>query len=395
MNRIAISLAALGVTAAPGVALAAEQGHLILESRVRIESVDQDGFTQGSDALTLRTRIGYETASFDGFRLLGELENVTALGEHYNNSYDGKPFPVVPDPAGTEINRAQISWSGGAGDIVAGRQRIILGNARFIGNSGFRQNEQTFDAVKAVFRPAKGLTLTYAYIGAVRRVFGHDSPQGVWRGDSHIFQADAKTPLGALSAYSYLLEFDNAAAQSSATWGARLTGARPIGGGLTATYEAEYARQSHYRNNPASFGLNYVAISAGLKTASSAASVGYERLDGNGARGFATPLATLHAFQGWADVFLTTPANGVRDANFRASTTIKPLGPFKSVRLQLAAHDFAATVGGRHYGRELDVAIAVPLTPHLSADLTAARFEGDAPGFSSRTKVWASLEMKY
>ena len=35
-----------------------------------------------------------------------------------------------------------------------------------------------------------------------------------------------------------------------------------------------------------------------------------------------TPLATLHAFNGWADMFLTTPANGLQDLYFRASYTL-------------------------------------------------------------------------
>ena len=36
--------------------------------------------------------------------------------------------------------------------------------------------------------------------------------------------------------------------------------------------------------------------------------------NGSGNRAFQTPLATKHAFQGWADQFLTTPADGIEDA---------------------------------------------------------------------------------
>ena len=393
-TALAALLGAGALLALPPSALA-DDGHIIIDSRLRLESVDQAGFPQGATALTLRTRIGYETRSFYGFRVLGEVENVTAIGEHYNNSYDGKPYPVVPDPAGAEINRAQISWNGGPVELVGGRQRIILGNARFIGNSGFRQNEQTFDGVKAALRPTKSITFTYAYIGAVHRVFGHDSPQGEWRGESHLFQADAKTPLGTLTGYGYLLQFNNAAAQSSATWGARFAGAKPVGGGLSLTYEAEYARQSDWRNSPSPFALDYVDLGAGLKSASSAASVGYERLDGNGVRGFGTPLATLHAFQGWADVFLTTPANGVQDFNVNASHTFKPAGPLESVKLTAAWHDFTAARGGARYGREIDASLSAPLGPHVTVEAIAARFGGETPAFATRTKVWLSLEMKY
>ena len=380
---------------APAFAHAADQGHIIIDSRLRFESVDQSGFATAAAAVTWRTRLGYETASFSGFRALGEVENVTVIGDRYNNSFDGKAFPVVPDPASTEINRAQLSWTGGPVELVGGRQRIILGNARFIGNSGFRQNEQTFDGVKAVLRPSKTFTLTYAYIGAVHRVFGHDSPQGEWRGETHLVQADVKTPLGTLTGYGYLLQFNNAASQSSATWGARFAGTRPLGGGLAVTYEAEYARQTPWRNNPATFALAYVDLGVGLKTASSAASAGFERLEGDGSRGFGTPLATLHAFQGWADVFLTTPANGVDDFNLNASHVFKPAGPLKSLKLAAAWHDFTAARGDGRYGREFDAALSAPLTPRLTAEAIVARFDGDAPGFASRTKVWLSLEFKY
>ena len=33
--------------------------------------------------------------------------------------------------------------------------------------------------------------------------------------------------------------------------------------------------------------------------------------------GFNTPLATLHAFNGWADRFLTTPVKGLADTNIK------------------------------------------------------------------------------
>ena len=47
---------------------------------------------------------------------------------------------------------------------------------------------------------------------------------------------------------------------------------------------------------------------------------GYEVLgadDGAALTSFQTPLATLHKFQGWADKFLTTPPNGIREGAVR------------------------------------------------------------------------------
>lgn len=395
-TALTAALLGLSATALPAAALAAEPaGHIILESRLRYEAVDQDGFDRSAAAVTLRTRLGYETAPFHGFKALIEAENVVALQDDYNSSTNGRvAYPSIPDPEGTEINRAQVSWSSPRIDVIVGRQRIVLGNARFIGNSGFRQNEQTFDAARLVFRPNADLTATYIYVDNVRRIFGDDHPLGVFHSDSHLVQVDARTPAGQLSAYGYLLDFRNAPTLSSATWGARLTGARPLSGGLSVTYEAEYALQEDYGANPARFRHPYVAAAIGLRRNTSSISVGLEQLGGDGVTAFQTPVGTLHAFQGWADVFLTTPANGVRDLNVRASTTVNLAPGPGAVRIAAAAHDFASARGGQDYGREFDLQIGAPVVPRVTAELTAAAFSGRG-AFADRTKVWVTLEFKY
>ncbi|HEX5377738.1 MAG TPA: hypothetical protein VFW47_04155 [Phenylobacterium sp.] len=398
MRRFLSLLAVATAAAIPSLAAAADapRGDFILDARLRYETVSQDGFGKDAQALTLRTRLGYETPAWRGFKALAEGENVVALSDRYNSTTNGKTaYPTVADPETTDINRLQVSYSGKAADGVVGRQRIILGNARFIGNVGFRQTEQTFDAVRLSLRPSPGLTLTYAYIDRVHRVFTAKSVQGDWDSDSHLVQAEGKTPIGQLTGYGYLLDFDNAPTQSSATWGARLAGSHKLSGALTATYEAEYARQSDYRNNPARFDLDYLDLGAGLKSGVRSASLGLERLDGNGRRGFQTPLATLHAFQGWADVFLTTPGGGVRDINLRAATSFKPDGWSAPVKLQAAAHDFADADGGQDYGREFDALVSTALNAHFTAELKAAFFDGASPAFADRTKVWVTLEAKY
>jgi len=385
---------ALGALAAPALAQAAEgQGDWIVDARLRYEFVDQDGFADPAGALTLRTRLGYETPVWNGFKALLEAENVTALADDYNSTTNGQTaYPVVLDPEATELNRAQISWSNAKADVVVGRQRIVLGNARFVGNVGFRQNEQTFDAARIAWKVNPTTTVTWIYIDRVQRILGDDSPQGEWDSDSHVLQLDSKTGLGQLSTYGYLLDIETAPLQSSATWGARLSGSRPLGPGPSLTWEVEYARQSDYGSNPVDFDLDYLALAAGLKKDSAYFTVGLERLDGDGVRGFGTPLATLHAYQGWADVFLATPARGVRDINLRAGATI-PLGS-KKLKLAAAVHDFTDADGGLDYGSEFDASASLPLTPQLSLEVKAARFEGDTPAFADRSKIWVTLELK-
>jgi hypothetical protein len=397
MRALSVALG-LAVFAAPLIATADEglPGRIILDMRLRDESVDQDGFDRSAQALTLRTRLGYETPAWNGFKALVEGENVVALDGAYNSTTNGKVlYPVVSDPEVTQLNRAQVSWTGGQGDIVVGRQRIILGNARFIGNAGFRQTEQTFDAVKADFRPTSDVTLTYAYLDRVHRVFTDRSPQGEWNSVSHLVQADWKTSAGLLTGYGYLLDFTNAATQSNATWGLRFAGSHPLRPGLTLTYEAEAARQTDYRNSPTRFDLGYLDVGAGLKSGPRWVTVAVERLDGDGRRGFQTPLATLFAYQGWDDVFLSTPSTGVRDLSLGGGTTV-PLGPKATpLKLQAVAHDFTDDDGSRRYGREIDLLAAVPINKVVSAELRTAFFDGARPGFADRHKVWLTLEARY
>jgi hypothetical protein len=378
----------------PGLAYAAEgEGDWIVDARLRYETVDQDGFANEAKALTLRARLGYETPAWQGFKALVEAEGVTALSDDYNSTTNGQVgYPVVLDPEAAEINRAQVSWTGEKASVVVGRQRVILGNARFVGNVGFRQNEQTFDAVRTAFKLTPTTTVTWVYVDRVRRILGDDSPQGEWDSDSHLVQVETPTPIGQLTGYGYLLDFETAPLQSSATWGARLTGSRPLASGPAVTWDAEYARQGDYGGNPVDFDLDYLALAAGLKTETRYAGVGFERLDGDGARGFGTPLATLHAYQGWADLFLATPASGLRDLNVKAGITL-PVGARK-LKLAAAIHDFTDADGALDYGREVDASASMALTPALTLEFKAARFDGELPAFADRTKVWVTLELK-
>ncbi len=69
-------------------------------------------------------------------------------------------YPVVADEEAYEINRFQFTNTSLPGTtLTLGRQRILLDDQRFIGNSGWRQNEQTFDAFRMVNRTVTNLVL--------------------------------------------------------------------------------------------------------------------------------------------------------------------------------------------------------------------------------------------
>jgi hypothetical protein len=377
-------------------ALASDNGKLILNNRLRAETVDQDGLPREAEALTTRLQLGWQSPQWGALRFQIAGETTYALNESYNSTLNGKTaYPVVADPETSELSRINVTYTGlPKTEITVGRQTIVLDNARFVGDVGFRQTEQTFDGAKAVTTAIPGVTVTYAWAGQVNRIFGHKSPQGQWEGDIHILNAVMKTPLGALSLYDYALDFDNVAAASTLTYGVRLTGGGKASEKLAWTYSAEWAQQGDNGGNPASFAVDYTAVSTGLTHGPLSASFSFERLGSDNGVAFQTPLATLHAFQGWADVFLTTPAKGIDDMYAGVGWTLVH-GRLKSVKLTAVYHDFRAARSGVRYGDEWDAGATVIFDKHLSAGVKVAVFDGHQPAMADRTKFWMSLDYSY
>ncbi len=383
--------------AAQSFSEALEAAKPILQSRLRYEFVDQDGAAKDANAVTIGTRYGVETGVFAGFKLLLEGETVTALTDTYNSTNNGRTaYAVVSDPEMTELNRAQLTYTAIPDtSVVIGRQRLALGDQRFVGNVGFRQNEQTFDAVSLANTSIKGVTLRYAYIDRVHRVFGDDHPMGEFDSDSHMAAAEFKTPIGAASVYGLLLDFDNAPAQSSDTIGARLSGPIAKHGKTSFRYVAEYARQTDYGRNPASFDLGYARAEIGADRGTFTSAVGVEWLDGDGTVGFSTPLATLHKFQGWADAFLTTPGRGVRDLYASVGASWKPGKLGEQLTGSVVAHSFDDSDGSLDFGEELDAVLTLKVNKHVSFETKLAAYSGGDAGPADRTKFWMSTSLTF
>lgn len=398
LMRSAAALA-LGLVLAPAAAGAQTpadtSARLLFETRLRSETVDQQAFARQAHALTLRGRLGWRTPTVQGLQGLVEVEGSTVLDDRYSAPLDPVPGrPAVADGEDFELNRAQVRWTGLPDtELTVGRQRLIVGNSRFVGNVGWRQNEQTFDAVRLGTTVLKPVTLTYVFADRVQRPLGHDHPQGVWRGDIHLLQVETETPVGRLSGFGLAIDLDNAPAQSSNTIGGRLTGSRVVADDLSLTWAAEYAVQSDNGPNPADYSLDFQAAALGLQTPRWSAGLGYERFDGDGVSGFQTPLGTGHGFLGWSDVITTTPAFGVRDLFLRGHVGVPAWG--RTLRLTAEAHAFNDADGALDLGRELDLSIALPVDPHWSVELKAAHFDGDHPMFGDADKGWLTLEYRY
>jgi hypothetical protein len=221
-------------------------------------------------------------------------------------------------------------------------------------------------------------------------VFGDRHAQGDWESNSHVLNASyTGLPVGTLTTYAYLLDFDNAAPNSCATYGLSLAGTPALGKKLKLSYRAEYAGQSDYGSSRLDYSADFYHGELGLVAQPVLVAVGYEVLGTDNNVGFKTPLATLHAFNGWADVFLATPAGGLRDTYGKAGATL-PGG----ISL-LAFHHHFATDTGIALGQEWDLQLTRKLGKYLTGLVKFAKFDRDSTTLPDVAKLWLQAEFNY
>ena len=372
-------------------------GSLLLNARYRYEHADQNGLSKAADAHTVRLRAGYQTPVFHGLQALLELQATGHLSNTFNDTVNGRTdYPVIPDPENFQLNRLQLRYTDVPDTaLTVGRQEINLDDQRFVGAVGFRQNEQTFDAVRIDNSTLPGLSLSYIYLDRVNRVFGVYSKQSHFSGEVHLINiAYELRRIGKLTAYAYLLGLDDAPSFSTQTYGASLAGRQSLSRSAFLSYRLEGATQQAYANNPRRFDLTYLRGELGLSSGLWSGMGGIEYLDGNNTIGFSTPLATLHKFQGFADVFLTTPASGIVDTYGKLGVAKSvALGAISGMALSGWYHDFANPHGGS-LGSEFDLDATVRFGPHVSTSLTYANYDG-VKSYASRDRIWFTVEMSH
>jgi hypothetical protein len=391
----------------------------IVEARLRYETVDQAGpapltSSRDADAVTMRLRAGGELSS-GPFALLVEGEGTLAIDEHYNSGVNGKTlYPLVADPETVEANRIQIQYRTKPLVVTLGRQRINLDDQRFVGSVAWRQNEQTFDALRVEYMGVKNLKVDVTYAIAARTIWGIDGGKfGATNrpteidGDDVFVNLSYKTKLGTLTGFAYLVDEDEPVAallrNSSQTYGARFAGAVPLAGKVKLNYLASYVRQSDYRKNPVHYSADYAAAELGLDVAAIKLTGGYELLgsDSNatgiaGGFAFQTPFATLHKFNGWADKFLTTPATGIQDYYGGVAYTVPKVGKMGPLVASFIYHHFSSDRLSIHYGDEYDAQVTLKINKHLSALVKYADYErkgiASFAGDADTKKFWAQID---
>lgn len=400
----ALAVAATSAVVAAPATAAAQVLTPLADVRVRYENAEQDGIIADANALTVRARLGAEVRAGE-WSLLAEGEATLAPVDRYDSGVNGKTrFPLVADPENVELNRLQIQYRGIRDSVVtAGRQRIALDDQRFVGPVGWRQNEQTFDAIRFESTAVPGVRTDLTYAWSVRTIWGIDgrgARQQAISGGNIFANAAWTSPLGKFTGFAYLVDQDEAAVQnyqlSSQTYGVRLEGERNLGRGASLNYALSYARQSDYRRNPNDYSADYVLAEAALRASGFTVGLAYERLGAD--RGlpftsFQTPLATLHKFQGWADKFTVTPPNGVEDLYGSIAYTRKRLLGFDAVTAAIIHHRFESARLDQRYGREWDAQLSAK-RGRWTVTAKAASYQ--AIDFATDTrKLWLQLEWAY
>ncbi len=298
---------------------------------------------------SVRTRLGFESGEYEGLKFMVEMEDL---------SFEDKSEHPALDVPTTELNQAWFSYDG----FKVGRQIFTLDDHRFIGHVGWRQNIQTFDAATYSYALDEKTKLNFAYLDAVHRVNAttQDLSGIVLNGSSKV--SDNFT----LAGFVYLLDFDRPVLASSDTYGIRGTGKIP-GEEVSFNYSFSYAKQMDNGGSMRDFDLDYLAGEFGAAFSGVSLTAGLEILDGDGVSGFTTPLATVHKFNGFADLFAGNSLGlggglpeGLEDYyltfGFKAG----------EVPVKTTYHSFDTANSGEYLGSEIDLVASYKLNKYVT-----------------------------
>ena len=317
-----------------GVAASAEQAlkdsTVKFNFRYRLEQANPDNSQETALASTLRSRISIQTGKWQftenqSLKALVEYDNVTNLGgETYNSTVNGKSsYATIADPNGTDLNQ----------DVAS------LHNAN--------------------------------------RVFGPEGLAADLHGRFNVAHLNwAIAPKHSASAFYYDTDFDTLLSRSSNTTGVDYQGEQNAW-----KWQLSAARQQDAHAATNNYQLNYHRLETSYKLQKLTFKVWQERLASDGTNAFQTPFATLHAFQGFADMFLTTPTQGIRENALQVGY------PVMGVKSTLSYHQFDADVGSAKLGSEIDATASYDISENLQMMAKLAFYQADTYQVDTH-KVW-------
>ncbi len=373
--------------------------------RARYTDVSE-GDTEGR-AASLLLRLDWEAQWSPNWSTL--LEYDFAETWFQDEHRDGLRFnnkPLVPDVPGDEINQAFVNWRSGQWQVRVGRQRIELANQRFVSSVSFWQNDQTYDALRLRYAFLSNTSLQYIHINNVNRFWGEDAGTSLRRSDinydalggirpapargdhehgTHLLHLEIKEwDYSQILAWHYDIENETAAPLSNTTSG---LGYRFDYKASTLKYMIQADLAIQEREALGNNSIPYHRIEAGVGYDSLEIHLSQESLGSDEGAAFIAPLGSVNDFQGWADVFFITPADGVVDNRLQIDWRFNPF------RLDARYHTFESSETGESFGKEFDVDFIWKPTDEQNVMLRLSDFRADSERFDDYKSL--SLSWSY
>ena len=365
-----------------------------VDIRTRFEYREIDG-QDPSTSVTARGRLGLTLGNFNGFSAFGEIEATTAIHDDFtvgqpNISPNDPNQTPIADPESAEINRAWLQYKKDGILLKGGRQRIIRNDAFHIGNVGWRQNEQTFDAAQIGYTK-DDFNISYVYSWRAQRIFGSDAlgAAAEFTGDFHLIDLSYDAEIGKLGAYAYLIDVDNNAAVGESN-----------SFGIFGDFGPLYLEFAYQEGDSSLANGDYDAVSARghytLKTDYGNFAVGADWTQED----FKTPFQTAHAHFGFADAFLAQQVglneangfDGIFDGYLKYTKTGLPGG----ITFKAHLHYFTNDSLDSPYGYEIDAVLVKKFTDNLTGLIKGAFFQADGGSeFSDINQITVDLSYKY
>ncbi|MGB0409001.1 MAG: alginate export family protein [Opitutales bacterium] len=360
-------------------------GKISVNARLRYEVFDAEGGLD-VDGTTIRARYGYTTPNFNGFTAMVEGETVSRVG---GDAGDMHPLDAPGD--GTDLNQLWVQYADEAyGKVKLGRQIYTLDDHRFVGHVGWRQNIQVFDAATFDYTGIDKLSMKGFFIDERHLVTGaHNKTDSYGLNVSYAFSPKFK-----LTGFYYDMEGEDAAATTNKTIGLRAVGSFAYED-IKFKYAFSLAEQSDAGATGSDPDAGYLAGDLSTSLVGLTLGAGFEVLE----PGFRTPYATVHKFNGFADVFagpsLTGIAGGLEDYYIYAGYKI-PVG--NGIQAKVIYHWFDPENGGGSYGEELDFVASYSINKYFSAVVKYGTYEADsdAAAFTADKDMFTiELNFKY
>ena len=387
-----------GGQASDGLLDALASGRITLRSKLRfwVANASDAGASQ---AFSLGARLGYLTQDFRGFQAFIEGNHVEVFtpNDFFDGVNDNTDLTLVADVEQTELNQAWVQYGRSRKDfefnLRAGRQATAAIDQRFIGSSGSRQGEQTFDAIAFAsrFGADRRVSFEYGYIDKVQRIFDVDALD--YKSDSHTLRLGyVSDGIGTLSAFALLLDLkDSAPELSNQTYGISVDQRRVASDRVSVVYSLGFAVQADYGSNPTDYSAASVYAEGGAAIPDlGIVSVGYE-LSGSdeGDASFQYSLTTGKRIHRLSDTFITTPDDGLEDFFVNYELPSSPSG----LMGELNFHYYRSEEDGRDLGTEYNLNLTKLLSPNLSATLLASYF--DTSSAANPNLFLANLELNF